>query len=482
MLHEIKSLNEECGIFGIFNAKDAAENAYLGMHSLQHRGQEGAGIISFDGNKVYAHKGQGLLSTVFKNQNNLDKLTGNSAIGHIRYATAGSRGLQNIQPFFFNDPKMPFAISHNGNLTNAETLRKDLSKNGAHFQADSDSELLGLLVMLDNHDKFIDRLKASLKKIRGGFAFIIMTAKGMTGVADPHGLRPIVLGQNKDGSYILCSETCALDQIGAKYIRDLQPGEMITINDNGYTINHFTKSQGLTVCSLEYIYFARADSVIHGVSVHEARKKMGVTIAQEHPVKADVVLGVPNSSLDAAIGYAQASGIPFDMGMIKNQYVARTFIEPTQDKRESGVSMKLAAVKSVVQGKDIILVDDSIVRGTTSKYIVKLLQAAGAKSIHVRIASPVIKYPCFYGVDIESKAELIGANKTVEEIRESIGADSLAYLSISGMIKSINIDSDNQYHGLCTAYFDGKYPTKLYDYQDKYDAETKQIEQSKGVK
>ncbi|WP_105956046.1 amidophosphoribosyltransferase [Apilactobacillus quenuiae] len=481
MLQEIKSLNEECGIFGIWNSKNAAEKAYLGMHSLQHRGQEGAGIVTFDGNSVYMHKGQGLLSRIFADKSNLKKLTGTAAIGHIRYATAGSHGIQNIQPFFFNDPRMPFAISHNGNLTNAVTLRKKLIKRGTHFQADSDSELLGSLIMLDEHPKFIDRLKASLKKLRGGFAFTVMTPYEMIGISDPHGLRPIVLGKGHDDSYVLCSETCALDQIEYKYIRDVEPGELVRVDNHGYHIDHFMSSQGLTVCSLEYIYFARSDSVIHGVSVHEARKKMGAKVAKEHPVKANLVVGVPNSSLDAAIGYSQASGIPFDMGMIKNQYVARTFIEPTQDKRERGVSMKLSAVKSVVKGKAIVLVDDSIVRGTTSKYIVKLLKSAGAKSVHVRIASPVIKYPCFYGVDIQSKNELIGANKTVEEIRSTIGADSLAYLSIDGLIKSINLNNTNKYHGLCTAYFDGKYPTELYDYQQIYDDETKKIAQSKGA-
>ncbi|UQS85390.1 amidophosphoribosyltransferase [Apilactobacillus apisilvae] len=481
MLHEVKSLNEECGIFGIWNANNAAEYAYFGMHSLQHRGQEGAGIVSFDDKNIYMHKGEGLLSKIFADKNNLNKLTGRSAIGHIRYATAGSHGLQNIQPFFFNDPRMPFAISHNGNLTNAKSLRDDLTDNGAHFQADSDSELLGSLMMLDQHESFIDRLKVSLKKLHGGFAFIIMTPKGMLGVADPHGLRPIVLGKTKAGSYILCSETCALDAVNAQYVRDVQPGELVHIDNNDYKIDHYTPSQGLSICSLEYIYFARSDSIIHGVSVHSARKKMGIQVAKEHPVKADVVIGVPNSSLDAALGYAEASGIPFDMGMIKNQYVARTFIEPTQDKRELGVSMKLAAVKSVVSGKDIVLVDDSIVRGTTSKYIVQLLKEAGAKSIHVRIASPVIKYPCFYGVDIESKTELIGANQSVAEIKNTIGADSLGYLSVDGLIKSINLNCNNKYHGLCTAYFDGQYPTDLDDYKAKYDEETEQIKAHKGA-
>ncbi|MHA8110967.1 amidophosphoribosyltransferase [Lactobacillaceae bacterium Melli_B4] len=481
MANEVKSLNDECGVFGIWGTSDATRLAYDGLHALQHRGQEGAGIVSNDHQQLHRYRGLGLLAQVFEDPQTLEILNGNSALGHIRYATAGSHSIKNVQPFLFENTTNHFALSHNGNLTNADTLKKELSAKGVQFQSDSDSELFGDLIEVSEQKDFTDKIKEAANRLKGGFAYVLMSTDAMYAVSDPNGLRPLVMGKRDDGSVVICSETCALDQVRAKFIRDIEPGELIKVDGDGIKIDHYTTDTELTVCSMEYIYFARPDSVIHGVSVHEARKRMGARVAREHPVDADVVLGVPNSSLSAAIGYANESGIPYDMGMIKNQYVARTFIEPTQKKRERGVSMKLSVVKPVIEGKDIVLVDDSIVRGTTSRYIVQLLRDAGAKSIHVRIASPDLKFPCFYGIDIQKPSELIGANYDVAGICEQIGADSLGYLSVDGLIDSIGLKCDNQYHGLCTAYFDGKYPTPLYDYQEMYDREAKRLHLYEGM-
>lgn len=483
MPNEIKGLNEECGLFGIWGADDAAQLTYDGLHSLQHRGQEGAGIVSNENGQFHRQRGLGLLAEVFADPEKMNSLSGTGAIGHVRYATAGNHGIQNIQPMYFDEAKAgQFALAHNGNLTNATRLRHDLKKKGVRFQATSDSELLGELIQTSSEASFIDRLKASLNQLRGGFAYLLMTTDMMVAALDPNGFRPLVIGKLANGAIVICSETCALDQVGASFVRDVEPGEVIIVTDEGMTIDHFTTNTHLSICSMEYIYFARPDSVIRGISVHDARKRMGAAIAKEAPVKADVVIGVPNSSLSAAIGYAQASGIHYDMGMIKNQYVARTFIEPTQAKRVRGVSLKLSVVKSVVAGKDIVLVDDSIVRGTTSSYIVGLLKRAGAKSVHVRIASPVLKFPCYYGIDIQTTKELIGANHSIPEICQMIGADSLAYLSVEGLVKAIGALNDEPNHGLCTAYFDGKYPTPLYDYQAGFDAEVARLGLYEGAK
>ncbi|GAA6113023.1 MAG: amidophosphoribosyltransferase [Apilactobacillus sp.] len=477
MPNEVKSLNDECGVFGVWGVQGpAAKVVYSGLHALQHRGQEGAGILAIDANqRLNRFRGQGLLGAIFDDPHSFDRLHGNAGLGHIRYATAGSHTINNVQPFMFENTETHFALSHNGNLTNADTLREMLLKTGTIFQSDSDSEIFGDLIEISNKENFVDRIKEAANQMHGGFAYVLLSPTAMYAVCDPNGLRPLVVGQREDGAVVICSETCALDQVGAKYIRDVQPGEVVIVDDDGIKIDHYTNDTELTICSMEYVYFARPDSVIHGVSVHEARKRMGALVARENPVDADVVIGVPNSSLSAAMGYAIESGIPYEMGLIKNQYVARTFIEPTQERRERGVSMKLSVVKSVIDGKDVVLVDDSIVRGTTSKFIVKMLKDAGAKSVHVRIASPDLKYPCFYGIDIQKPSELIGANYSVDEIRDIIGADTLEYLSVDGLIEAIDLKCDNQYSGLCTAYFDGKYPTPLYDYQETYDREAKRL-------
>lgn len=467
MLNEVKSLNDECGVFGIWGTRAANANdlAYDGLHALQHRGQEGAGISTFLSNRVLTHKGIGLLTHVFADRHDLDQLTGHAALGHIRYATAGTHRACNIQPLIFEHGEHAFGLVHNGNLTNARTLKEHLTTQGVHFQSDSDSELLGDLIEINSQPKFLDRLLESAKQLRGGFAYVLMTHNAMYGVEDPNGIRPLVLGQRADGSYVLASETCALDIVDAKYIRDIQPGEVVMVNRNGVKTFHYTHDTQLAVCSMEYIYFARPDSVMHGVSVADARLRLGRQLAIEHPAKGDVVMGVPNSATYAALGFAQQSHIPYVPGIIKNQYVARTFIEPTQAKRERGVAMKLSVIKPIVNGKNVIMVDDSVVRGTTSKYIIQLLKDNGAKSVQVRIASPIFKYPCFDGIDVQTPAELIGARYDVKGIQNQIGADSLGYLSVPGLVKAVGMHVNNPYHGLCTAYFDGHYPYPIDDYR-----------------
>lgn len=474
MSTEIKSLNEECGIFGVWGHQDAARVTYFGLHNLQHRGQEGAGIVSNEEGKLHGYRGLGLLSEVFANEKRLSKLYGNAAIGHVRYATSGNGHVDNIQPFLFRFFDSQVSLAHNGNLTNAKTLRRELEEQGAIFHSSSDTEILMHLIRKSNAPTFLDRLKESLNIVKGGFAYILMTESAMYAALDPNGFRPLSIGQMKNGSYVIASETCALEVIGASFVCDVQPGEVVVIDDNGLKIDTYTTETQHSICSMEYIYFARPDSNIAGVNVHTARKNMGRTLAKEAPIEADMVIGVPNSSLSAASGYAEFSGIPYELGLVKNQYVARTFIQPTQELREQGVRMKLSAVRGVVEGKKVILVDDSIVRGTTSQRIVQLLKEAGAKEVHLRIASPPLKFPCFYGIDIKTRKELIAADLSIEEMNERFGSDSLAFLSEEGLISSIGLKFDAPYSGLCMAYFNGDYPTPLYDYEKKYRASLKE--------
>lgn len=474
MSYEVKSLNEECGIFGVWGHQDAASVTYFGLHSLQHRGQEGAGIVSNDEGKLNGHRDLGLLSEVFKDQRKLTQLTGNAAIGHVRYATAGNGSVDNIQPFLFKFYDVSVGLAHNGNLTNARSLRRELEQDGAIFHSNSDTEILMHLIRRSDEETFLAKLKTSLNKVKGGFAYLLMTEDAMIAALDPNGFRPLAIGQMKNGAYVVTSETCALEVVGAEFIRDVHPGEVVIISDEGLKIETYTQDTQLAICSMEYIYFARPDSNINGVNVHTARKNMGKNLAKEAPIEADMVVGVPNSSLSAASGYAEASGIPYEIGLVKNQYIARTFIQPTPELREQGVRMKLSAVRGVVEGKKIVMVDDSIVRGTTSRRIVRLLKEAGAKEVHVRIASPPLKYPCFYGIDIQTRKELIAANHSIEEIRQCIGADSLEFLSEEGLITAIGLQEEAPYSGLCMAYFNGDYPTPLYDYEEKYQASLKE--------
>ena len=468
MTYEVKSLNEECGVFGIWGHPDAAKLTYFGLHSLQHRGQEGAGILANDQGTLRRHRDTGLLSEVFRNPLNLEKLTGSSAIGHVRYATAGEASVDNIHPFLFRFQDTQFGLAHNGNLTNAQSLKSELEKNGAIFSSTSDSEILAHLIRRSHNPSFMGKIKEALNTVKGGFAYLMLFEDKLIAALDPNGFRPLSIGKMANGALVVSSETCAFEVIGAEWIRDVHPGELVIFDENGITYDHYTDDTQLAICSMEYIYFARPDSNIQGVNVHTARKRMGAQLAREFKNQADIVVGVPNSSLSAAMGFAEESGLPNEMGLIKNQYVQRTFIQPTQELREQGVRMKLSAVSGVVKGKRVVMIDDSIVRGTTSRRIVKLLKEAGATEVHVAIASPALAYPCFYGIDIQSREELIAANHTVEETCEIIGADSLTYLSVEGLIDSIGIDTDAPNGGLCVAYFDGKYPTPLYDYEERY--------------
>lgn len=485
MPNEIKGLNEECGVFGVFGDPQASALTFLGLHNLQHRGQEGAGIVSADNGQLLAHRDLGLLAEVFADENDLKKLTGSAAIGHVRYGTSGSNSVKNIQPFVFDYAGTPTALAHNGNLTNAQTLRRHFEQTATKFQSNSDTELL-MQIVLEQHQvhpeaDFMTNLKYALNQVHGGFAFLLLQPDRLIAALDPHGFRPLCLGQLPNGAYVFASESCALDIVGAKKIRDILPGELLVVDKDGVHLDHFTADTQLALCSMEFIYFARPDSVIHGVTVHNARREMGRRLAHEQPAAADIVVGVPNSSLSAAAGYAEAAHLPYEMGLIKNQYVARTFIQPTQALREKSVQMKLSAIAGVVAGKRVVMVDDSIVRGTTSKQIVRLLKRAGAKEVHVRIACPPFKYPCYYGIDVSTRAELLAANHSVAEMQQIIEADSLGFLSKEGLIKAINLPDGKGVPngGLTTAYFDGKYPTPLEDYAASFAASLQQTAEQK---
>lgn len=465
----MRGLNEECGVFGIWGHPEASNVTYFGLHSLQHRGQEGGGIVSNDKQVLRGYRDLGLISEVFRDKKKLEKLLGSSAIGHVRYATSGSNNIQNIQPFLFHFYDMSVGICHNGNLINAKTLRRELEQDGAIFHSSSDTEVLIHLIRRSKEKGFKSQLKDALCKIKGGFTYLVLTKDTMYGAVDPNSLRPLAIGKMKNGAYVAASETCAIDVVGAEFVCNVGAGELVIIDDKGIRIEKYTEDTKVAIAAMEYVYFARPDSNIAGVNVHTARKRTGRRLAIEQPAPdADMVIGVPNSSLSAASGYAEESGLPYEMGLIKNQYVARTFIQPTQELREQGVRMKLSAVKGVVSGKSIVLVDDSIVRGTTSKRIVQLLKEAGAREVHVRISAPPLIFPSFYGIDISTTEELIAANKTQDEICEIIGADSLGYLSEDGLIESIGLDYDAPYTGLCMDCFNGDYSAGLYDYEEDY--------------
>lgn len=460
MLAEIKGLNEECGVFGVWGHSNAAQITYYGLHSLQHRGQEGAGMVVTDGLQLKGHKGEGLVTEVF-NTNTMQHLEGKAAIGHVRYATAGGSGYENVQPLLFHSQSGSLALAHNGNLVNAESLKHQLEGQGSIFQTSSDTEVLAHLIKRSGFFELKDRVKNALTMLKGAYAFLIMTETELMVALDPNGLRPLSIGKLGD-AYVIASETCAFDIIGAEFVRDVEPGELVIINDEGLRSEYFSMSTTRAICTMEYIYFSRPDSNIHGINVHTARKNLGKRLAVEVPLEADVVTGVPDSSISVAIGYAEASGIPYEMGLIKNRYVGRTFIQPSQSLREQGVKMKLSPVRGVVEGKRVIMVDDSIVRGTTSRRIVSMLKEAGATEVHVVISSPPIKNPCFYGIDTSTKEELIASQHSVEELRELIGADTLTFLSVEGMVEAIGHEGDGSSRGQCLACFTGKYPTEIY--------------------
>lgn len=465
----MRGINEECGVFGVWDHPEANQIAYFGLHSLQHRGQEGAGIVTTDGKKLYNHRGLGLISEVFRDKDNLSKLVGNRAIGHVRYSTSGSNSIRNVQPFLFEFYDMDVAICHNGNLVNAKSLRTELEKEGAVFFSSSDTEVLIHLIRRSKKETFKEQLKESLNKIKGGFTYLLLTNDAMYGAVDPNSLRPLVIGKMKNGGYVMASETCAIDIIGAEFVCNVKAGELAIITKDGLVKEKYTEKSRISIAAMEYIYFARPDSNIASINVHTTRKNTGKRLAKEQPcLDADIVIGVPNSSLSAASGYAEESGLPYEMGLIKSQYIARTFIEPTQELREQGVRLKLSAVKGVVSGKKVVMVDDSIVRGTTCNRIVRMLKDAGALEVHVRIASPPLMFPSFYGIDISKSVELIAANKSIDEIRDFIGADSLGYLSEQGLVEAIGLKFDEPYNGLCMDCFSADYPAGLYDYEEQF--------------
>ena len=451
-------LHEECGVFGVWGVPNAAEVTYYGLHSLQHRGQEGCGIVTVNEEEQLRRvKGLGLVTEVFNNDN-LSTLKGDMAIGHVRYSTAGGGGIENVQPFMFRHNSGDFALAHNGNLVNSDQLRRYLEDRGSLFQSTSDSEILAHLIKKNPNERKMPRIypiMEALNMIEGAFAFVVMTQKRIYACRDKYGLRPLSLGKLGDG-YVVSSETCAFSTIGAEFIRDIEPGEIVTIDHHGIRSRRYSEYQRHAMCAMEYIYFARPDSDIESMNVHTFRKESGKLLFKESPADADIVVGVPDSSLSAAMGYAEASGLPYEMGLIKNKYIGRTFIQPSQEMRDKGVKMKLSPVLSIVSGKRVVLIDDSIVRGTTSLRIVRLLKAAGAKEVHVRIASPKMTHPCFYGVDTSTCDQLIGHRCSVEEICRQIEADSLAFLSEGALLRAGNRKE------MCMACFTGNYPTSLY--------------------
>ncbi len=456
-------LKEECGVFGISNAKDASALTALGLHALQHRGQEGCGIVTFDGEKYYSEKRFGLVGDNFNKEKVLNNLKGNNAIGHNRYSTTGNNILRNIQPFFADTNAGGIGVAHNGNLTNSIALRKKLVEDGAIFYTTSDTETIVQLIAKSKRTTTIDKVIDAIFQIQGGYALVMLTQNTLIGVRDPYGIRPLVIGK-LGNSYVLASETCAFDIIGAKFVREVENGEIVLIENNKMKSIKPFPAKKVRPCVFEYIYFSRPDSLIGGKTAYEHRKNIGRELAKENDTDADIVVPVPDSGNAAAMGFAQELKMNFEHGLIRNHYVGRTFIEPSQKIRSLGVKLKLNANKTTIKNKKIILIDDSLVRGTTSYKIVKMLYDAGAKEVHVKIACPEIRYPDFYGVDTPTKKELLAANKTNDEICEYIGAKSLSFLSIEGLYKAIGFEKRNEtYPQLTDHYFTGEYPVKLVD-------------------
>ena len=460
---KLDKLKEECGIFGISNREDASALVALGLHALQHRGQEGCGIVSFDGKNYHSEKRQGLVGDHFTDSETLKKLPGNFAIGHNRYSTTGETSLRNIQPFFADLHIGGLSVAHNGNLTNALLLRETLVKEGAIFRTTSDTETIVQLIAKSKREKFIDKLIDTLFQIQGGYSLVLMTNKKLVGVRDHFGIRPLVIGKLKN-SYIFASETCALDIVGATFVREVENGEVVVIeNEELKSVKPFPK-QKARPCVFEYIYFARPDSIINNKCAYEYRKNLGSELAKETDLEADLVVPVPDSGVPAALGYAEQSKKQFELGLIRNHYVGRTFIEPTQNIRSLGVKLKLSSTKTIVKNKSIILIDDSLVRGTTCHKIVKMLYESGAKEVHVRIACPEIKYPDFYGVDMPTKEELLAHEKNNQEMCDYIKAKTLKFLSLNGLYQALIGEKRNSiYPQFSDHYFTGDYPIKPHD-------------------
>jgi len=456
-------LHEECGVFGIFDHPDAAALTALGLHALQHRGQEAAGIVSFDGEHFHTERRLGLVGDHFTSRPVIERLKGDMAVGHVRYSTCGDAVLRNVQPLFVDLESGGFALCHNGNLTNALTLRESLIKKGAICQSTTDTEVLLHLVARSEKAQFVERFIEALLQVEGAYAFVGMTNKKLVGARDPHGIRPLVLGRLGE-SWVLASETCALDIIGAEFVREVENGEVVVCTREGIESHRFVPKHPARLCIFEYIYFARPDSIISGRSVYDVRKEMGRQLAREAPADADMVVPIPDSGVPAAVGYAQESGLPFEFGIIRNHYVGRTFIEPEQRIRQLGVKLKHSANELQVKGKSIVLIDDSVVRGTTSVKIVQMMREAGAKEVHMRISSPPIAHPDFYGIDTPEQDKLLAANRTLEEMRAFIGADSLAFISVDGIYRAMGFDGRDDDHPQFTDHcFTGEYPTRLRD-------------------
>lgn len=455
--------HEECGVFGIFGQPDASAHTALGLHALQHRGQEAAGIVSCDGQQFYAHRAQGLVGDNFNSADVIGKLKGHIAIGHNRYSTTGEGAMRNVQPLFGDFSFGGLAIAHNGNLTNAMTLRKQLIDIGCLFQSTSDTEVIVHLIALSKQNTVEDRLFDALSRIEGAYSLVVMSSDTLIGVRDPLGVRPLVLGKLGD-TMMFASETCALDIVGAKFVRDVEPGEIVIITESGMrSLKPFPKAQK-RFCIFEYVYFSRPDSQSEGINVYDTRQRIGAELAKEAPVDADVVVPVPDSGIPGALGYAKESGIPFDLGIIRNHYVGRTFIEPSDHVRHLGVKLKHNANYKVLNGKRVVLIDDSIVRGTTSKKIVAMVREAGAREVHMRIASPPTTHSCFYGVDTPTRDQLLAAKYNIQEMAKFIGVDTLAFISLNGMYRAVSGNPRNNFAPqYCDACFSGDYPIALTD-------------------
>jgi len=468
---QLDKLNEECGIFGILSndGHEVERIAYNGLFALQHRGQESCGIAVSDGKNIRYHKDMGLVAKVFDDAIMAKLNGGKLAIGHVRYSTTGASYLHNAQPLVMKYRKGTLALAHNGNLVNAKALRAELEETGAVFQTSLDSEVIANLIARYADHGIIEAIIKTLSRIEGAYALLIITENEMFAVRDKNGMRPIALGK-LDNSYVIASESCAFGSINAELIRDIKPGEIVTINKEGLSKIQTAVPLKSALCMFEFVYFARTDSIIDGISVYMARKMAGAKLALEHPINADLVIGVPDSGTTAALGYSEASGIPYGEGLIRNRYVGRTFIQPNQQKREQGVRMKLNALGKVLKGKRVVMVDDSIVRGTTSKQIVEMLRTAGAKEVHMRICSPPVVYPCHFGIDTPNRQQLIGASYSVKEICKLIGADSLEYLSIEGLLKTV----EDGICGFCLGCFNGEYPMDV-SYDERMDIEEEEL-------
>src|SRR5215210_4139335 len=463
---EDDKLREECGVFGIWGADVASSFVALGLHALQHRGQEAAGITSFDGGNFHSHRAMGHVAGNFDRDETMRALAGRAAIGHNRYSTTGETALRNVQPLFAELAKGGFAVAHNGNLSNGQTLRRTLNRRGAIFQSTTDTEVIIHLVATSSYSSPLDRLIDALRQVEGAYSLLCLTAGGLVACRDPLGIRPLVMGKLGE-STIFASETVALDVVGASFLREIEPGEVVVVNDSG--IRSFRPFEKIAPrpCIFEHVYFSRPDSIIEGSSVYEVRKQIGAELSREAPVEADYVVPVPDSGVPAAIGFSQECGIPFELGIIRSHYVGRTFIQPSQEVRHLGVKLKHNANSALVDGKRIVLVDDSIVRGTTSVKIVQMMRDAGAREVHLRIASPPTRHSCFYGVDTPERAKLLAAQMSVEAMCDYINADSLAFISIEGLYRALGSERNEQQPQRCDACFTGDYPTSLTDFTEK---------------